>query len=459
MALTPGTRLGSYDIVSALGAGGMGVVFRARDTRIGRDVAIKLLGVPDESLRDRLLQEAQSVGGLAHRNIVTILDVGEHEGQSYIVMEFVEGVTLAEQIHDNVPIPVWRKIEIVEELSSGLDYAHNKGIVHSDIKPANVMIDRDGVVKILDFGMARLGHITMTQAGMMLGTPNYMSPEQFESGPVDRRSDIFSVGVLFYELLTYRKAFSGQQPSDVMKAVLGKRPVPLRAIMPGIDPAVEAAVNRALEKNPTNRYQTLAELNRDLAEVTSRGTSDVASPSASPVTPLPDTLLPTMARSSVPHRHAERIDEYLNAARRAFDRGEYGTAMAACQDAELLDPDDGRVRSLLEQSRAALDRQHTAEILSDARGALARGDVTQASTLIAEVLQLDSASGEARALNGLRARVGSDRWPAAIRHASIARPSKSSPITALPSSMMPAIPAQSLPRALCSSAARPVSAP
>jgi serine/threonine-protein kinase len=110
-------------------------------------------------------------------------------------MEYVEGVTLAEQIHDSVPIPMWRKLEIIEEVASGLDYAHNRGIIHRDVKPANVMTDRDGVVKILDFGIARVGNITMTQAGMMLGTPNYMSPEQFESGRVDRRSDIFSVGV------------------------------------------------------------------------------------------------------------------------------------------------------------------------------------------------------------------------------------------------------------------------
>jgi len=398
--------IGRYEVVDRVGRGGMGVVFRARDPRIGRNVAIKLLSVPDESLRDRFLQEAQSVGGLTHRNIVTIFDFGEHEGQSYIVMEFVEGVTLAEQIHDNVPIPMWRKLEIVEELASGLDYAHNKGIVHRDIKPANVMTDREGVVKILDFGIARVGNITMTQAGMMLGTPNYMSPEQFESGRVDRRSDIFSVGVLFYELLTYRKAFSGEQVWDVMKAVVGKAPVPLSEVIPGIDPAVEAAVNRAIEKNPANRYQTLAEMHADIAKVKSRLAVKLASPlSITSLTPTPDesprTPRPMTDRAMLSKRRAERVEAYLNDARRAFDAGEYGTAVEACDQALLLDPDDPRVHALIEQARQALDRQQAVEVAADARGTMERGELTRASALVSQALQLDPASGDARDLKAL----------------------------------------------------------
>jgi len=399
MAADPRT-IGRYEVVDRIGRGGMGVVFKAKDPRIGRQVAIKLLSVHDEALRDRFVQEAQSVGNLAHRNIVTIFDFGEHEGQSYIVMEYVEGVTLADQIHDNVPIPLWRKLEIIEELSRGLDYAHNRGIVHRDVKPANVMTDRDGVVKILDFGIARVGNITMTQAGMMLGTPNYMSPEQFESGRVDRRSDIFSVGVLFYELLSYRKAFTGDQVWDVMKAVMAKSPPPLSEFIPGIDPAVEAAVTRAIEKDPANRYQTLAEMTADLAKARARlgvrlATEESDTVMTPPGVPAPWTPRPT-DREAIAKRRAERIDAYLTEARSAFDAGEFGTAVEVCDQALLLDPDDARVNTLIARARHALDHQQAVEILADARASLERGDLDQAASLVDQAVQLDPLFQEAR---------------------------------------------------------------
>jgi hypothetical protein len=405
MAQEQPRTIGRYEVVDRIGRGGMGVVFKAKDPRIGRQVAIKLLSVPDESLRDRFVQEAQSVGSLAHRNIVTIFDFGEHEGQSYIVMEYVEGVTLQEQIHESVPIPMWRKLEIIEELASGLDYAHNKGIVHRDVKPANVMTDREGVVKILDFGIARVGNITMTQAGMMLGTPNYMSPEQFESGRVDRRSDIFSVGVLLYELIAYRKAFTGEAVWDVMKAVMSKTPPPLSDIVPGIDPAIEAAVARAIEKDPAKRYQTLAEMSADLTKARSRiayrqAARDSDTVLAPPPHDAPRTPRPSTDRELISRRRAERIDEYLKDAQTAFDAGEFGTAVEACDQALLLDPDDGRIHSLMDRARRALDHQQAVEVLADARSALERSDLEKAAALVDQAIQLDASFHDARAFKG-----------------------------------------------------------
>src|SRR5262245_181110 len=402
MAAEPRT-IGRYEVVDRIGRGGMGVVYKAKDPRIGRQVAIKLLSVADEQLRERFVQEAQSVGSLAHRNITTIFDFGEHEGQSYIVMEYVEGVTLAEQIHESVPIALWRKLEIVEELSAGLDYAHNKGIVHRDVKPANVMTDRDGVVKILDFGIARVGNISMTQAGMMLGTPNYMSPEQFESGRVDRRSDIFSVGALLYELLAYRKAFTGDAVWDVMKAVMSKMPPPLSEFIPGIDPAIEAAVSRAIEKDPARRYQTLSEMNADLGKARARlGVRHAGRDSVTMLTPpqeqAPRTPRPITDRELLSRRRAERIEAYLKEAQAAFDAGEFGTAVEACDQALLLDPDDVGVVTLLERSRHALDHQQAVEVLADARATFERGELTRASTLVDQALELDGAFTDARTL-------------------------------------------------------------
>jgi serine/threonine-protein kinase len=405
MAQEHPSTIGRYEIVDRIGRGGMGVVFKAKDPRIGRQVAIKLLSVTDESLRDRFVQEAQSVGNLAHRNIVTIFDFGEHEGQAYIVMEYVEGVTLADQIHDSVPIPMWRKLEIIEELASGLDYAHNKGIVHRDVKPANVMTDREGVVKILDFGIARVGNIAMTQAGMMLGSPNYMSPEQFESGRVDRRSDIFSVGVLLYELLSYRKAFTGEQVWDVMKAVMSKTPPPLSEFVPGIDPAIEAAVFRAIEKDPSKRYQTLAEMSADLVKARARipyrqAARDSDTVLAPPPHEAPRTPRPFTDRELISRRRAERIDAYLKEAQTAFDAGEFGTAVEACDQALLLDPDDGRIHALIDRARHALDHQQAIEVLADARSAFERNDLEKAAAQVDQAIQLDASFQDARALKG-----------------------------------------------------------
>ena len=245
--------IGRYEVIRRLGHGGMGIVYLGRDPRIGRQVAIKLLHLDD--VRERFLQEAQSAGRLAHRNIVTIFDYGDHDGQPFIVMEFIEGTTLADHIRSRSPFPQSRKLEIIEHLSSGLDYAHDEGLVHRDVKPANIMIGLDGVVKILDFGIARVTDSGLTQAGVMMGTPNYMSPEQVEGKEVDRRSDIFAVGLVLYELLAYQQAFAGETAHVVMNAIVRKPPAPLAAACPGLDPAIERIVIRALQKDPAKRYR------------------------------------------------------------------------------------------------------------------------------------------------------------------------------------------------------------
>src|SRR5262249_52448398 len=216
--------IGRYEIIDALGRGGMGVVYRARDPRIGRMVAIKLLRISDEGIAERFLQEARSAGNLNHRNIVTIYDYGEHEEQPFIVMEFVDGTTLAEQIRKQARLTLGRKLDLVLQLAAGLDYAHGNGIIHRDVKPANLITDRSGVLKILDFGIARVADSGLTQSGVMMGTPNYMSPEQITGAPVDRRSDIFAVGLVFYELLAYRPAFAGETAHSVIHSIVNDAP-------------------------------------------------------------------------------------------------------------------------------------------------------------------------------------------------------------------------------------------
>ena len=230
--------IGRYEVEQRLGHGGMGVVYRCRDPRLGRTVALKLLRLDDEDrrdeeLRERFRREARAAGSLEHPNIVTIFDVGEDDGLPFIVMELIEGVTLAQQIRSVPPLTLERKLQVIEDLAAALDYAHKQDIVHRDIKPANLMLTRGGVLKILDFGIARMGGSSHTQLGVMMGSPNYMSPEQAAGQLADARSDIFSVGLVFYELLSNRRAFAADSANAAIIAIMSRTPEPLTRVDAG----------------------------------------------------------------------------------------------------------------------------------------------------------------------------------------------------------------------------------
>jgi serine/threonine protein kinase/tetratricopeptide (TPR) repeat protein len=270
-----GRRIGPYEVRSPLGKGGMGQVWRALDTRLNREVAIK---ISTERFTLRFDRESRIVAALNHPNICTVFDVGPN----YMVMELVEGVTLAERIRTG-RIPVDEALAIAEQIASGLEAAHEKGVVHRDLKPANIMIRPDGVVKILDFGLARPGGpkpevtpdsptLLETQVGVILGTAAYMSPEQAEGKPVDARADIFSYGVVLYEMFSGRKAFPGSSPVSVLGAILHKEVEPLEA-----PPEIAAVVNRCLRKSPQDRFQTMAEVRRASREPAARPVESVPS--------------------------------------------------------------------------------------------------------------------------------------------------------------------------------------
>jgi serine/threonine protein kinase/Tfp pilus assembly protein PilF len=284
MTLTAGMRLGPYEVLTLLGAGGMGEVYRARDTRLGRDVALKVIAprlVGDPSLRSRFEREARAASVLNHPSIVTVYDVGDSAGVSWIAMEWVEGRTLRQAISDG-PLPLGDALSIARQIVDGLAAAHAKRIVHRDLKPENVMLTADGRSKILDFGLARLtlgepleGPVSQvetlaappsnaTREGMILGTVGYMSPEQARGLPVDARSDIWSLGVILYEMVAGRLPFAGATPTDVLAAILVKEPEPLKKLRPGIPLELERIINRALAKNRDDRYPQAADLAVDL---------------------------------------------------------------------------------------------------------------------------------------------------------------------------------------------------
>lgn len=257
-------RIGRYELVSELGRGAMGIVYRARDPRIGREVAVKTIKLGDHAdaneigeLRERLFREAQSAGRLSHPGVVTIYDVDEQDGLAYITMELVEGRRLsdfgAESLGDEEKFAL--ASELVERVGSALDYAHGRGIVHRDVKPSNIMVTDDGI-KIMDFGVARIASSQLTHTGTVVGTPNYMSPEQVRGDVVDGRSDQFSLGVVVYELLTGEKPFEGDGIATTFYNIVHTEPVAPRRLDPAILPAVEAVVLRALAKDPADRFDS-----------------------------------------------------------------------------------------------------------------------------------------------------------------------------------------------------------
>ncbi len=296
MTLSAGTRLGPYEIVAPLGAGGMGEVYRAKDPRLGREVAIKVLPATFSQDLDRLKrfeQEARAAGVLNHPNITAVHDLGSHEGSPYIVTELLEGETLRSRLGSGA-LPVRKAIDYAIQIARGLSAAHEKGIVHRDLKPENLFVTKDGRVKILDFGLAKLKSekdgepqtdlrtVSGTEPGVVLGTMGYMAPEQVRGKPADRRSDLFSFGTILYEMLSGQRAFRGDTAADTITAILTKEPPDLSQTNQDIHPGLERIVRHCLEKNPEERFESARDVAFDLESL-----SGVSAPRAAAEAPAP----------------------------------------------------------------------------------------------------------------------------------------------------------------------------
>jgi serine/threonine protein kinase len=309
--LAAGARVGSYEVLDRLGAGGMGSVYRARDTRLGRTVALKVLRSDDPELLRRLDREARAASALNHPNIVQIYDVGVAAGQAgehYVIMEYVEGETLRRRLARG-PLPIPEMLDLGAQLGDGLAKAHRAGIVHRDLKPENIMVTPEGLLKILDFGLAKLlpaplGDLESqetltrhgTQVGMLLGTLEYMSPEQASGRPVDSRTDQFAVGVILSEMATGVPPFRRDTPAQVLAAVIERNPEPLRLLRADVPQALEAVVSRCLQKDPARRFEKTDELASELARLAGRSRagslSEGSYASAGSATPVSAEILP-----------------------------------------------------------------------------------------------------------------------------------------------------------------------
>jgi eukaryotic-like serine/threonine-protein kinase len=308
MAIAPGTRLSHFEIASPIGAGGMGEVYKARDTRLDRVVAIKVLPshlADKPELRERFEREARTIAGLNHPHICTLHDIGHQDGTDFLVMEYLEGETLAARLLKG-PLPIEQVLQYAIQIADALDKAHRQGATHRDIKPGNIMLTKSGT-KLLDFGLAKLkqaaapppasvsqlptagpgaGKDSLTVHGTLLGTLQYMSPEQVEgrTDEIDARSDIFSFGALVYEMATGKKAFEGRSSASLIGAILRDDPPPMTSLQPMAPAALDRVVKRCLAKDPDNRWQTARDLEAELQWIAggSSAAATITAPTAQP---------------------------------------------------------------------------------------------------------------------------------------------------------------------------------
>ena len=388
----PGTQVGRYEIQRRLGRGGMGSVYAAHDPVLGRLVGIKVfagdLDIPDA--RERFSREARSAAALAHPHIVAVYDFGEYESQPYIVMEYVAGETLAEVIRRRAPVSLADKLRWIEELTAGVGYAHQMSVIHRDIKPANLIIDRTGRLKILDFGIARMLGIASNTKDM-IGTPGYMAPEQILGGAVDRRADLFSIGVVSYELLSYTEAFPGDTLPTITHRLLTQDPVPLPRLVPDLDPAVVPVIERALKKNPDERWDDAESLRLAIGRIRRRFEDGSAAAAAAPTIhrrdtppqrpnvgrpgtgsvkrPLRDAVgvatPPPNDRDALARRRAAQLEAALAQGRTLLAQGDLETAWDACQQALTFDEQHAGALELEAQIRAAFAQRQAEAFAED----------------------------------------------------------------------------------------------
>jgi serine/threonine-protein kinase len=417
----PVTQIGKYQVLGILGVGGMGVVYRGMDNSVGREVAIKTLTEATEELRQRFQLEARS-GVLNHPNIVTVYDFGEQDGNPYIVMEYVQGDSLENLLRGGRLFTLIEKLEMVRQACLGLGYAHQKGVIHRDIKPANLMIQPDGNVKVVDFGVARLqsqsGH---TQTGMVIGTFHYISPERLLGKAADGRADIWSLGCILYLLLTGRLPFPGDDPATLHR-VIREPHEPLSTKLSGYPPALDHVIDRALAKDPDERYETAEDMAADIEGINDDLKREHVGDVLASVRPMMEKEQWTSVRPELldlqrlspqntevkkmlrevqekfsRQQKTVQLRQLLSDAEEAVLTQRYAEALEFYKQADALDRGNAEMAQKIEHVRGLKEKaDKVASLLEQAREARRRSDFGAAGALIDKALQLDERNTDLR---------------------------------------------------------------
>jgi serine/threonine protein kinase/predicted negative regulator of RcsB-dependent stress response len=417
----PVTQIGKYPILGVLGVGGMGVVYRGMDKSVGREVAIKTLTAATDELRQRFLLEARS-GILNHPNIVTVYDSGEQDGLPYIVMEFVRGDSLENLLKAGRQFSLIEKLDMIHQTCLGLGYAHKMGVVHRDIKPANIMLQPDGNIKIVDFGVARLDNLSgHTQTGMVIGTFHYISPERLLGKPADGRADIWSVGVMLYRLLAGRLPFPGDDIS-ILQKVLHEPYDPLQTLLSGYPPALDHVLEHALAKKPADRYETAEDMAVDIEaindELKREHVGEVLGSvkqlieqqqwaSVRPVlldlqrlnpqnTEVKKLLREVQTKLSLLQKSAQ-LQQLLTSGEEAVLAQRYADALEFYNQAAQIEPENATLAEKIEHVRGLKEKaDRVVSLLGQSRDARHRSDFTAAAEIIDRALQLDERNTDLR---------------------------------------------------------------
>jgi serine/threonine-protein kinase len=413
-------KIGKYEVIEELGRGAMGVVYKGKDPFIGRFVALKTIttGLQDQpELLQRFYREAQAAGGLQHPNVVTIYDLGEaQDGTPYIAMEFLEGEDLEKYIAEQRQIPLSQKINYMVQVAGALNYAHKRGVVHRDIKPANIVVTKEGIPKVLDFGIARLVDTSRSQTGLLIGTVNYMSPEQVRGERVDARSDVFSLGVMFYELVSWQRPFLGSNFTAVMLAIISQEPKALHELAPDCPKDLSDIVHKLLRKDVNDRYQSLEEFLIDVDPVWKRlqreSVADLVAQGEKLFKAKDFVKARDVLRQAVlidtSHTHAKtllekvgsemrrsmvlpEIEGHLTKAQTLMKEGRFDEASHEAEAALKLDSMYAPAQELLKKVQEEAGRQKTLkDLLRTTKQRLAEGSLTEAEGSLNKVLAIET---------------------------------------------------------------------
>lgn len=441
-------KIGKYKTIEVLGKGGMGIVYKALDPDIHREVAIKTIrfdlvaeGSEKEDLMGRFMREARAAGKLSHPNIITIYDVGREKDLTYIVMQYVEGPSLQKIIASKKKLSYEEIIKLMDQLCDALDYAHQRGIIHRDIKPANILTDKAGKPFVADFGLARVETSTITQTGTTVGTPSYMSPEQVMGKGVDNRSDIFSLGVVLYELLTGERPFSGDNVTSIIYKIINEEPPSAAEIKKNLPPGFETVIHRSLAKDVKNRYKSCRHFLEDLHNLdqlsdptltlaldetefaglkkgrkrklglilvisfsaiilAGAGGAYFLSQRTKKSLPLTAEVQHVMTELPPPSLQLKDaipnpLDEKLNKVKERFENEDYDETVRLAEEILTENKDNVAVQDYLNQAKSKLNENLTTQVLEAGIDSYKKGDYKQCLLEMEKVLKIDKENKEA----------------------------------------------------------------